>query len=39
MPQKGIKKDDLLAILDKRVKADINPTEGKTFAYVYEHSK
>jgi len=35
-PEKGIPKEELLSILDKRVKADINPTAGKTFAYVYE---
>jgi len=28
-----------LNILEKRVHADIDPTQGKTFAYVYEHSK
>jgi sphinganine-1-phosphate aldolase len=39
LPEKGLPKEDILAILDKRVNADINPTEGKTFAYVYEHSK
>ena len=28
-----------MSILDTRIKADINPTAGKTFAYVYEESK
>lgn len=35
LPEKGLKRDQLLEILDSRVGADINPTEGKTFAYVY----
>lgn len=39
LPEKGLPKNDILTILDKRVNADIDPTEGKTFAYVYEHSK
>lgn len=39
LPEKGIPKQELLAILDKRCKADISPTAGQTFAYVYEHSK
>lgn len=39
LPEKGIAKEELLAILDKRIGADIDPTEGRTFAYVYEHSK
>lgn len=28
-----------MSILDKRVKADINPMAGKTFAYVYEANR
>lgn len=39
LPEKGIPKNELLSILDKRINADISPTAGKTFAYVYEHSK
>ena len=39
LPQKGLSKSELLSILDKRINADINPTAGKTFAYVYEESK
>ena len=35
LPQHGLPKQEILDILDKRVNADINPTEGKTFAYVY----
>lgn len=39
LPEKGLSKEQIIAILDKRVHADIDPTLGKTFAYVYEHSK
>jgi L-cystine uptake protein TcyP (sodium:dicarboxylate symporter family) len=39
LPEKGLSKEQIIAILDKRVNADIDPTLGKTFAYVYEHSK
>jgi hypothetical protein len=39
LPEKGIPKDELIAILDKRIKADIDPKAGQTFAYVYDYDK
>lgn len=39
LPEKGLAKEEILKILDKRIVADIDPTKGQTFAYVYEHSK
>jgi hypothetical protein len=35
LPEKGLSKEEILNILDKRKRADIDPSEGKTFAYVY----
>ena len=39
IPKHGLAANDILSILDKRVKADIDPKAGQTFAYVYEASK
>ena len=39
LPKQGLPKEKILSILDERIAADIDPTKGKTFAYVYEHSK
>jgi sphinganine-1-phosphate aldolase len=39
LPKEGLSEQQLLSILDQRISADIDPTSGNTFAYVYEHSK
>ena len=39
LPEKGLKTDEIMGLLDTRIQADVNPTVGKTFAYVYECSK
>lgn len=39
LPKKGLSHTEILTMLDDRIRADIDPTAGKTFAYVYEHSK
>ena len=39
IPQNGEEKEKLLQEIRTRKEADIDPTVGKTFAYVYEHSK
>ena len=39
LPEKGLEYDKIMEILDQRIAADVNPTAGKTFAYVYECSK
>ncbi|MFQ3664722.1 MAG: aspartate aminotransferase family protein [Sphingomonadaceae bacterium] len=36
IPQKGLDKEDVLALLDRAGAADLPWREGKTFAYVYE---
>lgn len=38
LPKKGLSRDEILGILDKRISADVDPRAGKTFAYVYDHS-
>ena len=39
LPTKGIESEELMKMFDDRIAADIDPTAGKTFAYVYEQSK
>lgn len=39
IPEKGVEHTKILSTIDERKKADIDPTIGKTFAYVYEQSK
>lgn len=39
IPDKGVEHDQILSLIDNRKSADIDPTVGRTFAYVYEQSK
>ena len=38
LPKKGLSHEEILAKLDNRIQADVDPRAGKTFAYVYDHS-
>ena len=39
LPKKGLPHSEILSTLDRRIKADVDPRAGKTFAYVYDHSQ
>lgn len=35
IPEEGMESEQILQLLDKRIQADVDPTKGQTFAYVY----
>jgi hypothetical protein len=39
LPSSGLTEEQILSLLDTRKNADIDPTVGKTFAYVYKTSE